>query len=563
MSISSPAADTLAPDRRSIAEARLQLTCDGVRVQLEQRQGRWAVVDEESLRAELSVLDGLGAAGHTMGRALGICGALNACLIYPDEAKRLNRQLAELEERSPQRFRLTHYEEQLAITQACAWLSTEGAWRWLLWMLPKRLEEALQRTSWIVPGWHGWARRGMYWEFNGSFAHWLDDEFWNRMANHPDERFSQLAVASDPKAAPELLEKLADSVHVEIRDLAAVNPSTPGEAVERLVRRRPRYSGADVRVSLRALQNPSASPALLEEVATSELRRQDWLDDGDVGFTYLVWAVVHPRMPSRLLTRLERELTAGDRGRRTVRGCIARHRKSSPRLLRRLSADDSHSVRASVAQNSTAPPELLAELASDRHRRVRMEVAAHAATPPEALAILARDSVSSVRIAVARSLATPQAVLDGLTLDHHDTVATAAATNPSTSPQAAIAAQQRLIESTEDWAHLVCCLICEREDTPSHLLEQLAQESDPGASVCVAAHPSTPGSVLKREVDDALARDDQDVLRALWLNEALPDAERERVQPALRILHQRPPRRMTAEARKLHEARRRASREQP
>ena len=518
------------------------------------------LVDEDALGAELTVLGGLGGSGRGLDRASGICGALNALLIYPDEAKRLNRQLVDLEERSPRRYYRVDFEQRIAVTQACAWLSTEGAWQWLLWMLPKRLEPSLRQTSWFMPGWHSWERRGMFWEYDDDFAHWLDHEFWDRLADHRDERFSELAVATDPKASPARLAGLAASEHIEIRDLVAVNPSTPADALSQLVRGRPRYLDREGRVALRVLQNPKVPRRLLEEVADAELRHQSQMVDGDVGFAYLTWAVLHPKAPRRLLARVERELTSGNKSREVLRACIARRPKASPSMLRVLAADPSHEVRASVAQNRKASPSLLADLACDRHRRVRLEVADHAATLPETIASLAHDRVRGVRFAAALHSSTPRAVLDVLTLDDDNDVAAAAATNPATSPEAATAAQRRFIDHVKDWPNSAVCLICEREDTPAELLQQMAEVRHPEVQLCLAAHSRTPAHVLAQIVDDALARDDQDLLEELWCNSTLPASESARVAPALKRLEQRRPRRLTAEAKRLRAARKRARR---
>ena len=544
--------------KRNDVETRLRLVCDGTPVVIESRQGRWDVADEGALRAELAVLSGLGAAGQAIDRALGVCSALNACLIYPDEAKTLNKQLAALDNHLPRHFYRVDREQQIAITQACAHLNSEGAWRWLLWMLPKRLEPSLRRTSWIVPGWYGWERRGMYWEFDGSFARWLDDEFWDRLADHPDERFSQLSIATNPKSASAFLAAFAGSAHIEIRELVALNPSTPADALERLVRRHHGFREPVTRVGLRVLQNPKVPPNLLSAVATAEVRRHDDFLDDDADFAYINWAVAHPGAPGRLLAEVERDLTSGGRSQELILVTIASHPKASLRLLRRLAADASHKVRATVACNHKAPPVLLTELGKDRNRRVRSAVAANPATPPEALTTLSSDAVHRVRYATACNRSTPQRVLDLLTRDKASDIAAEAAANPSTSPDAATAAQQRLIDCADD---LRGNAVCWREDTPADLLQRLSADPDLDVRFCVAAHTNTPHEAFAQLVNEALVRDDQDLLDVLLCNPSLPRPLRDQVWPALRRLHKRTPRRFTIEARKKRAAREHAERE--
>ena len=548
---------TVTKDRGETAQTRIRLVCDGTPVVIECRHERCVVADEEALRAELTVLRGLGGGTQAVDRALGVCGALNACLIYPDEATSLNKQLGALEDRQPRRFFRSDHERQIAITQACAWRSSEGAWRWLLWMLPKRLEPSLRRTRWVVPGWHGWEDRGRHWEFNGNFANWLDDEFWERLAGHPDGRFSELAIATNPRADPALLSALAGSEHIEIRELVATNPSTPADALEHLVRQRPGSWHPSVRVGLRVLQNAKAPPRLLEAVAMDEVARRGDFDDGDVALTYIDWAVAHPKAPSRLLAKIERELTTGGKSRETIRTVIARHRKASPRLLLRMSTDPSWRVRAAVARNPKTTPQLLDRIGNDRNRRVRAAAADHPATPPGLLATLAHDAVAQVRRSVAHNGSTPRSALDLLSLDNAGDVTAAAAGNPGTSPSAANAAQRRLIDTDDEFRRHA---LFWREDTDADLLLELAQDLDGLMLFCVAGHPNTPHEAFEHLMDRALECDDEALLDVLMHNPALPRTERTRGASVWSPIQQRPPRRMTAEARKKLAARKRSKR---
>ena len=542
-----------AKNRPNTAQTRIRLVCDGTPVVIECQHERWVVADEQALRAELTVLRGLGGGSRAIDRALGVCGALNACLIYPDEATSLNKQLAALEERQTKRFRHSDVERRIAITQACAWLNTEGAWRWLLWMLPKRLERSLRRTPWVVPGWHGWQENiATYWDGDGNFAKWLDDEFWDRLEDHPDERFIQLSVATDPQADPALLSMLAGSVHREINDLVATNPSTPADALESLARVRARNWTPLALVGLRVLQNSKVPPRLLETVAMEEVARRADFDDDDVALAYIRWAVSHPKAPSRLLAKIERELTTGGTAREAIRANIADHPKASARLLLRMSTDASPRVRAAVARNPKASAQLLGRLANDRNRRVRAAAADHSAVSPELLATLAHDAVPMVRSSVAHNGATPRSTLDLLTADNTGWVAAAAAANPGTSASAATAAQRRLIDAGDVLAQYA---VYSRENTDADLLVELSQHPDEYMRFCVAGHPNTPQRAFEHLMNRALECDDKELLEELMDNPALPQAERTRGASVWGPMQPRPPRRMTAEARKRLAAR--------
>lgn len=592
-------------DQSGIAEtegARLRLVCEGTPISLEFRESRWSIVDEASLRTELNLLAQLGTHASGLDRALGVCAALNAYLIYPDEAGTLNRQLAALEDRLPKHFRNVDFEHRIAITQACAWMHTEGAWRWLAWMLPKRLEPSLQRTAWILPGPFGWDSRGDWWEFNGNFALWLDDAFWAQIANHPDERFSQLAVATDPAASAEALREVAEAERFEVAgaedldlsELVALNPSTPPDLLVRLAgvrrssdlrRRSPRdravYAAGRFpqRLRLRVLQHPNPPVEVFDAIVgtyvdaiTSEPFIQQRLPYNS--WVPPLWAVTHPKIPARLLTEVqqalclefdedERRVTPEERD--AILGNVASHTKASPTLRSRLADHQSHKVRARVAANPQTAPELLARLSTDRHRRVRAAAAAHANTPPEALEVLAEDPTPRVRRAVAGNEATPERALELLAADPSDgATAENAVANPSLRPSAAHQAQLRILESGDASRFLsICC----REDTDAAVLRRLVAAADDMHEgmrwyyrYCLASHSNSPVDFLKAMVDEATERRDERLLNELLSNRSLPEQLCDRVADSLRQSQPREPRRWSLQARKLQEARSRRQR---
>ena len=543
---------------------RLRLLCEGMQVAIEYRNGRWGVANEAALRAELAVLGSLGGPAGVLDRAHGVCAALNACLIYPDEAGTLNKQLAALESRSPSRFYQTDFEQRIALTQACAWLNTEGAWRWLLWMMPKRLEPSLERTPWVVPGWYGWERNGIYWDMNENFAIWLDEAFWTQMARHPDVRFAQLAVASNPSAPPAALSELVDAEHPEIRELVALNPSTPAQALGRLAGTRNYYNWPETRICLRVLQNKNTPPALLKRVADAHLpalaRDRDGTKHPDeVSFGSVTWAVIHPKMPRRGLTEVQRRIQSDTAERETVLAAALRHPNSAPKMLKRLANDRSHKVRAGIAMNPKASADLLARLAADRHRSVRAAVAGHPGALPDTLQALADDVTAHVRVAVARNEATPEPVLDQLTRDADPAVVVFAVLNPSLGSAAARAAQLRVLDELDEGRVVtICC----REDTAADILRRAVDAigDDNDFLYCFASHPNAPVDLLQPIIDTAVEEGDSYLLGEILSNPNLPSTERCQTADALRRLAPRDPRRTTSKSRKKQKARHRAAR---
>ena len=538
-------------------ESPIRLICDATPVVLEYVQGRWIVRDEASLHAEQTMIHNLGSASRGVERARGISSALNACLIYPDEAKTLNRQLSTLDDLRPQHFGRLDDEQRIALTQACAHLHTEGAWRWLLWMLPKRLEPSLRRTPWILPGWFGWELPHQQWEFNSNFACWLDDDFWEHMAAHPDERFAQLAVATDPKADPARLAAMAFSSHIEIRDLVAVNPATPAETLDVLSADGEAPSSSQ-RLCLRVLQNSKTPPKLLKEIARHELQKEPCMDCEPTIRAYIQWAVLHPQAPSGLLTEAAAGPLTSAREDTVARKFVAGHSRTSQRVLHLLAEDADHEVRAEVAANPRSPGDLLAVLGQDRRREVRVAAAANPATPAEVLERLADDRVRRVRTGVAANHSTPTRVLDRLALDNDSYVVAVAVSNPHTTPDIADIEQRRLFDTGDDARAAAARW---RDDTPSDLLRRLAEDPDVEMRLCAATHPNTPPDVFERLSEDGIDRSDEDLLRTMADNHSCPGSVRKRACSALGFGQERPPRRLTREADNKRAARERARRE--
>ena len=430
------------------AEARLRIVCDGMRVTFEQRQGCWSVADEAALRAESAVLAGFGATSRTLDRALGVCSALNAGVDLP-AATKLNRRLAALDDACPTNFPRLSRDAWPALAHACAGLRTEGAWRWLLWMLPKRLEPCLGVEAdevpelWVAPGWYGWLYPRKHWEFDDSLVDELGPRFWQRIERHPDERIAQLRLAVDPDADLAALAALAaHSPHIEILDLVAVNPSTPLGVVEKIVKEWAGHSVWQAVTCQRAVQNPAVTDELMlvaaeraievkrrhrERYPTPRLLSLKW-ECNDI----VAWAASNPKAPNVLLGRwsaigvrprlqasdlrfrvhqtpkgdfpttlLEsatRELSRPDVRHAAALKAIARHPNATASVRRQLANSENIGVRAAVAHSPATPLDLLAHLSNDPIAKVRAATAENPATPLTALQRLALDRIESVRV---------------------------------------------------------------------------------------------------------------------------------------------------------------------
>ena len=85
-------------------------------------------------------------------------------------------------------------------------------------------------------------------------------------------------------------------------------------------------------------------------------------------------------------------------------GGAAVNRRTPPRLLRKLAANEAVGVRDAVASNVACPPELLEQLAGDTHSDVVVQVAHNPVCPPELLERLARHDDNDIREAARQCL---------------------------------------------------------------------------------------------------------------------------------------------------------------
>ena len=499
-----------------------RVVLDGVEVELVRRDGVWVVVGEERLASEARLLDALGQPNEALGRARGVVAALNADLVRPDQVSGLAQRLAWMKLRVPDRYWHLRLDERDALAVACAHLdATEGVWEFVCWVLAKRLEWSLRRVAWVPPGRRAWLG-AVCWEFDTALDRRLGAAFFAAMAVHPDQRFGDLVAATDPAADPGRLAVLARCGDENLRDLIAVNPSTPVEALESLGCRTA-HDYADVCVRLRVLQNPSTPPDLIAKAAVARTENpfgHRWWRRSTADALQRSWALLHPRCPSSLL----RDLTSHSDP--AVRTSVAESWRAPVRVLEALAPSLDTDVRAAVAANPNTPQALLERAAADPHRSVRAAAAANPNTSQGLLERVACDRVASVRRGAAANPAAAPGVLRSLCGDSDIGVAVAAAQNPSTERGALGPVVVRLAHHSRWWARAAAA---ELADTPAELLARLAADTDREVRRTVATITRTPPDALERIAARARCESDHDMLLTLLGNRSVDGELRDRV----------------------------------
>ena len=448
--------------------------------------------------------------------------ALNADLVRPDQVSGLARRLASGWTRGPRSYGRLGVDERDALAVACAHLeAAEGVWDFVCWVLAKRLEWSLRRVAWVPPGRHAWLGAA-WWEFDTALDRRLGAEFFAAMAAHPDQRFGDLVAATDPGADPGRLAELVRCGDENLRDLLAVNPSTPVGTLEALSCCTA-HDYAEVCVRLRVLQNPSAPPDLIAQAAVARTENRfghRWWRRSTADALQRSWAILHPRCPSSLL----RDLTSHSDP--DVRAMVAGSRRAPARVLEALAPSLDADVRAAVAANPNTPHVLLERAAADPHRSVRAAAAANPITPQVLLERLAGDPVVMVRCGAAANPAAAPGVLRSLCDDADIGVAVVAAQNPSTERGSMAPVVARFAHDSRWWARAVAA---ELPDTPADLLARLAADTDREVRRAVATITRTPPDALERIAALARSENDHDMLLTLLDNRSVDGELRGRV----------------------------------
>ena len=344
------------------------------------------------------------------------------------------------------------------------------------------------------------------------------------------DRSFRASVAANVSTPQEILTMLSLDKTKSVRRAVAANPSTPGDVLERLAADAERCvreavaenstTGSEV---LRALTR--ASDEFLDAVAGNPSTPQDVLELLARRTTDDVWEALarNPSVPRGALREmlLHRALAEDS----WKLSSFARHPSNPPEGLERLSQSALESVRKLVAANPNTPPSVVEILSRDKEYGVRESVIKNPNVSTTALEILARDDSWGIPVLVAVHESTPRAVVESLARHENAAVRLAARLNPSNPIQndieTTIDNEEQFPFDTELGQMLHCGVtsiallsgstseIGESCETPSTILESLAQDPESYIREQVAHNTSTPLEVLS-----TLARDSEKSVRA-------------------------------------------------
>ena len=479
-------------------EQRRVVDVGAVRGVLVLRGGRW-VVDNAS---EVRLLEALRSERGVLARLRGLAAVLDEGLIEIRGLRRLNRRLSAITEAEPEQLWRVSVPGDLmaAVAYVCVCVNDGLLSSWLQYGLSARLDANLVRGLLPGPGWLSWhvTHRCRYQTFERD-VFWiseLPESFWSRLNTHSNEQLRAVAVASDPKTRPGVLEKLADphDQSREVLDVVASHPRTPARVLLNVAFRGVGQDRADLRVA----QNRNATKKLLRELADCHIAE----------LRYVVAA--HPNTPVPVLRRLAGD--DSDRVRCAVAGAVAApaavlgtlasdsdvwvrtNAASNPStpsaVLETLLGDRLAAVRAAAAGNENTPLVLVASLVADRTVKVRCAVAARN-VDAETHGVLSRDPNWKVRQTVGYNLRTPAPVLERLATDCCGEVRAAVAYNTSATP----ATLKTLASDAFRWARVHVAV---NPATPAGVLVALATDDNPNVRCHVAENPAMPLEQIRR-----------------------------------------------------------------
>jgi hypothetical protein len=189
-------------------------------------------------------------------------------------------------------------------------------------------------------------------------------------------------LANNVSCPPDVLQKLASSDSLKVRQAVAAHPQTPIEALSRL------SNDERVSVCIAVGTNPSTPRSVLENISEDRLEaiiRQELHDD-----TLLKELLTLPNVSEILLNRFAKHAN------QIVRVSVASNPKSSTELLEGLSLDEAFEVRWACARSARASGAMLERLSADSVWGVRWMVAQNPNTPSAALHQLLLDSAQEV-----------------------------------------------------------------------------------------------------------------------------------------------------------------------
>ncbi|GIE81282.1 hypothetical protein Aph02nite_72320 [Actinoplanes philippinensis] len=287
----------------------------------------------------------------------------------------------------------------------------------------------------------------------------LPASFRARLAGDPESRVvAELAIFTTDR---ELLTRLAEHPHAEVRAGVAANPAAPPEVLAGLIAVHWRGTGGPLPVS--------CAVCLLEPVP-----------------------FVHdPECP-----RLDCDLPPGA-------ACDGTHESVI------------HSLLVRAVDNTATPADAAAELAGHPSLHVRWQLAARLDLPPDVAVRLAGDPNPGVRGAVAGNPALPEPMIRNLATDDSPTVRRHLASNPGVPldllaraarvpagplPRIAAASPDEVRQLAESRSPQLRALVAERRDLPPEIRDRLARDPDAKVVKAVAPHPGLSEDLLREMV---------------------------------------------------------------
>lgn len=206
--------------------------------------------------------------------------------------------------------------------------------------------------------------------------------------------YPRKTVAKNPNTPAFLLEKLAEDIYADVREVVASNPNTPKSILSKLAEDKDK----DVRVAV--AKNPYTPAEVLFALALEKT----WYWD------------IKESVASNPNTNAETLEILSNINSYSVKSSVLSNPNVTVDILEKLAKDSDSSIRCQVARNTKTPLEILMVLSHDFNESVRADVA-KAKIPDYLLVEMALSSYENVRAGVANNLNTPLGTLQFLSRD--------------------------------------------------------------------------------------------------------------------------------------------------
>ncbi|GAA2661475.1 MULTISPECIES: hypothetical protein [Actinosynnema] len=258
----------------------------------------------------------------------------------------------------------------------------------------------------------------------------------------------------------------------------------------------------DDRVACVVAARPGADPELVRRLAAHpDVRVRAWLAEHGEG------------LPVDVVTALVRDPVA------EVAQEAALFQPLTAELAAELLAHPSPDLRKALSRNGSTPPDVLLALCGHPESWVRWDLVEHPNLPRGAVVALLSDGLPAARWAAARNPLVPQELLRALADDPDSEVRQAVLRNPVVPLDVLVALVGttrtghdpllRIVTATHDELRAMAAspvrrlrvLVAAREDLPTDLLEEFAEDEDVVVVKAVIANPALPAQRLRALAD--------------------------------------------------------------